>query len=372
MTVQEFVAECKKKLVPLYPPEEIIALARRALEDIFGISKIRQLTCPEAEIISVYLSDSLACGGSLGQSCAKIHRQRTISPTDVLLRLERGEPIQYISGFEYFCGEKFSVGPGVLIPRPETEELVNIIYSDIKKEFSALRALGGGISGGILQPFKIFDVCTGSGCIAWSLHKLIYNFLKEQISELSESGILSRPEILYRMLETYGCDISETAIQYAKNQGVLFSRRWPVFLRYDVLQKVHNSIDKVHSSDGEAVENASYQFFSALKSFIGKVNVMVSNPPYIVESEKILMHKNVLDFEPAVALFVSDTDPLLFYRNIADMAQSLLYPGGKLYFEINPLFAEQVQQMLVEKNFQNISIIKDIARHNRFVRAYHS
>ena len=363
MTVQEFIAECKKRLVPLYPPEEIVALARRALEDIFGISKIRQLTYPEEEIISVHPSDSLACVGSSGQSCA-----------DVLLRLERGEPIQYISGFEYFCGEKFRVGSGVLIPRPETEELVNIIYSDIKEDFSDLRALGGSTSAGLLQPFKIFDVCTGSGCIAWSIHKLLYNFLKVQISRLSESGILSKSEILYRILETYGCDISETAIQYAKNQGVLFSRRWPVFLRYDVLQKVHDSIDAGCSyserSSGEGVENVSYPIFSALKSFIGKVNVMVSNPPYIVESEKELMRKNVLDFEPAIALFVPDADPLLFYHNIADMARSLLYPGGRLYFEINPLFAEQIQQMLVEKNFQNISIIKDITRRNRFVRAY--
>ena len=109
--------------------------------------------------------------------------------------------------------------------------------------------------------------------------------------------------------------------------------------------------------------------FLALKSFIGKLDVIVSNPPYIAEKEKALMHKNVLDFEPEEALFVSDEDPLLFYRKIAEMAQELLYPGGKLYFEINPLFAEDLRAMLQEKNFSDIQISKDLAGRQRFLSA---
>ena len=105
MTVREFIDDCKRRLLPLYGKEEAASLASRALEDIFNISRTRQITYPETEIEN---------------------------PETVISRLESGEPIQYIAGFEYFCGEKFKVGPGVLIPRPETEELVNLILSDLK------------------------------------------------------------------------------------------------------------------------------------------------------------------------------------------------------------------------------------------------
>ena len=285
MTVREFIDECRKRLLPLYGKEEAASLAYRALEDIFNISRTKQITYPDTEIEN---------------------------PEPVISRLESGEPIQYIAGFEYFCGEKFKVGPGVLIPRPETEELVNLICSQAK-----LRA------NGYPQPFKVFDICTGSGCIAWSLHK-----------KLSETT----------SLESYGCDISEAALKYARNQRYLYGRRWPMFFRYDVI-------------DGD---------FKALKSFLGNLDIIVSNPPYIAEKEKALMHKNVLDFEPEEALFVSDGDPLLFYRKIAEMAQELLYPGGKLYFEINPLFAEELKALLKEKNFSDIQISKDFSGKERF------
>lgn len=289
MTVREFIDDCKRRLLPLYGKEEAASLASRALEDIFNISRTRQITYPETEIET---------------------------PETVISRLESGEPIQYIAGFEYFCGEKFKVGPGVLIPRPETEELVNLILSDFKCREKRPN----------IAPYKIFDVCTGSGCIAWTLHKR----LSETIT-----------------LETYGCDISDTALQYARSQKLLYSCRWPLFLKYDVL-------------NGD---------LNMLKSFIGKLDVIVSNPPYIAEKEKALMHKNVLDFEPEQALFVSDKDPLLFYRKIAEMAQELLYPGGKLYFEINPLFADGLEQMLKGKGFCNIRLISDLTGRIRFASA---
>ena len=288
MTIREFIDDCKRRLLPLYGKEEAASLASRALEDIFNISRTKQITYPDTEINN---------------------------PETVITRLESGEPIQYIAGFEYFCGEKFKVGPGVLIPRPETEELVNLICSE-----SNLRASE------FPKPFKIFDICTGSGCIAWSLHKKLAETMN---------------------LESYGCDISETALKYAKNQRYLYGRRWPMFFRYDVL-------------NGD---------FQALKSFIGKLDIIVSNPPYIAEKEKALMHKNVLDFEPEQALFVSDKDPLLFYRKIAEMAQELLYPGGKLYFEINPLFADGLEQMLKGKGFCNIRLISDLTGRIRFASA---
>ena len=103
-----------------------------------------------------------------------------------------------------------------------------------------------------------------------------------------------------------------------------------------------------------------------LKSFIGKLDVIVSNPPYIAEKEKEQMLKNVLDFEPKEALFVPDSNPILFYEKIAEMAKELLTPEGLLYFEINPLFADKIQQMLKDKNFQNISILEDLSGRRRF------
>ena len=180
-----------------------------------------------------------------------------------------------------------------------------------------------------MAPFKIFDICTGSGCIAWTLHKRLFETIT---------------------LETYGCDISDTALQYARSQKLLYSSRWPMFFKYDVL-------------NGD---------FSALKSFIGKLDVIVSNPPYIAEKEKDQMHKNVLDFEPKEALFVPDDNPILFYEKIADMARELLTPNGLLYFEINPLFADKIQQMLNDKNFQNISILEDLSGRRRFAKAVYS
>lgn len=295
MTVREFIDDCKRRLLPLYGKEEAASLASRALEDIFSISRTKQITYPETEI---------------GDG------------NNILDRLASGEPIQYISGFEYFCGEKFNVGPGVLIPRPETEELVTLILSDLKD-------LKNTQNKPKVAPFKIFDICTGSGCIAWTLHKRLFETIT---------------------LETYGCDISDTALQYARSQKLLYSCRWPLFLKYDVL-------------NGD---------LNMLKSFIGKLDVIVSNPPYIAEKEKEQMHKNVLDFEPKEALFVPDSNPILFYDKIAEMARELLSPGGLLYFEINPLSADKIEQMLKEKNFQNISILEDLSGHRRFAKASYS
>lgn len=361
MRIKEFIRECRTLLSHLYPAEEASAIACRALEDIFNISRTHQLTYPEEEICS---------------NASVLSKGRFSDPDEVISRLENGEPVQFIAGFEYFCGEKFRVGPGVLIPRPETEELVTLIAEDFERNYLSIapnlspksrsgakntikcsRPLQNKEVRNVFvapQPFKIFDVCTGSGCIAWSLHKKLNEILSGR-SSVSASNLLSKEldlesgtsGIPFKFLETYGCDISETALKYAKNQRYLYGRRWPMFFRYDVL-------------NGD---------FQALKSFLGNLDIIVSNPPYIAEKEKALMHKNVLDFEPEEALFVSDSDPLLFYRKIAEMAQELLYPGGKLYFEINPLYAEDLRAMLQEKNFSDIQISKDLAGRQRFLSA---
>ena len=358
MKTINFINECRQRLSSIYSPEEATAIARRALEDIYSISRTRQLTYPDEEISPAgsFQKESSFNISSADKPCVAVSlKSKCADPEKVIYRLEKGEPVQYIAGFEYFCGEKFKIGPGVLIPRPETEELVHLIAEDYERDF--LQGDAGvpenrrpeskyrgkrcrcpekqetGITFSSPQPFKIFDVCTGSGCIAWSLHKILQDAVAKRNTEIS--------------LESYGCDISETALKYAKSQRYLYGRRWPMFFRYDVL-------------NGD---------FPALKSFIGKLDIIVSNPPYIAEKEKALMHKNVLDFEPEEALFVSDEDPLLFYRKISEMAQELLYPGGRLYFEINPLFAEELEQILKEKDFCNIRFISDLTSRIRFVSA---
>ena len=358
MKITDFINVCRQRLSSIYSPEEATAIAHRALEDIYGISRTRQLTYPDEEIcptVSFQKESSFNISSAYNPCVAVSLKSKCADPEEVISRLEKGEPVQYIAGFEYFCGEKFKVGPGVLIPRPETEELVNLIAEAFERDFlpgdAGVPKYGGpeskyrgkrcqcpenqetGITFNSSQPFKIFDICTGSGCIAWSLHKLLQDAAAKKNTEIS--------------LESYGCDISETALKYAKGQRFLYGRRWPMFFRYDVL-------------NGD---------FPALKSFIGKLDIIVSNPPYIAEKEKEMMHKNVLDFEPEQALFVSDDDPLLFYRKIAEIAQELLYPGGKLYFEINPLFADELKALLLENNFSDIRISKDLTGRNRFISA---
>ena len=362
MTVGEFINECRGKLSLIYPAEEASALARKALEDIYGISRTRQLTYPDKEITALSTPSAISkrsCIPDYGIDAVETDSLHGgLNPSDVIERLASGEPVQYISGFEHFCGSKFRVGPGVLIPRPETEELVTLIAEEIKKDFvsgdiGSTSEVEESFSPERRRAFKIFDVCTGSGCIAWSLHKKLLPYF----SGIAGSEKCQKPaakNFAQKVLETYGCDISEVALQYAKNQRVSFCRLWPMFFRYDALQKVDED-----ASGG----------FGVLKSFIGKLDVIVSNPPYIAEKEKALMHKNVLDFEPEEALFVSDSNPILFYRSIADMAASLLYLGGRLYFEINPLFAEEVESMLKEKGFCNVRILKDLSGRSRFACA---
>ena len=223
--------------------------------------------------------------------------------------------MQYITNTQEFYGLNFYVDNKVLIPQPDTEILVEEALKIIRNE----------------EKNKVLDICTGSGCIAWSLHKAL-------AKSFAEKG---------KVLETYGCDISETALEYAKGQRITLDRRWPMFFLYDVL----------------------YGDFPALKSFIGKVDVMISNPPYIAEKEKENMHRNVFDFEPEQALFVPDAHPILFYEKIAGMAAELLYSGGRLYFEINPLFAKDVEFMLKEKGFSSIRILSDMFGRQRFACA---
>lgn len=252
----------------------------------------------------------LICCEILGQSTVDYYLGKDIILSSkaeqelnrILSRLGNFEPIQYIQGEARFLGRTFTVAPGVLIPRPETEELVELVL------------------GGIASDSRILDIGTGSGCIAVSLAK-----------ELPDARVT-------------GWDVSADALSVARMNNQRLGTE-VCFVQKDVLKYVPD------------------------ESVIGLYDVIVSNPPYIAESERNGMERNVLDWEPDLALFVPDADPLLFYRTIATMGIDLLRRGGKLYFEINRMFGETTVMMLSDLNYKNIYLRKDISGNDRFVIA---
>lgn len=215
-------------------------------------------------------------------------------------RLKMDEPIQYILRNAYFYGSYFRVERGVLIPRPETEELVDIILKNNKGKY------------------RMLDIGTGSGCIAVS------------VSKNNSQALVD------------AWDISDSALEVAKfnNQNLKASVQ---FSRCDVLSITH-PLSK-------------------------KYEIIVSNPPYITYEERKIMDNNVLDWEPNLALFVPNDNPLLFYRKIAELGLKLLCPNGKLYFEINQLFGKEVVNMLDKLGYQDIQLLKDMFGNDRFVIA---
>ena len=268
----------RKTLLHYYPVQEVAALSRIICCEMLGQSAV-----------DYYLGKDIILSSKEEQELETI-----------LSRLCNFEPIQYVQGFAHFLGRRFRVAPGVLIPRPETEELVEQMLKEIAPDA------------------RILDIGTGSGCIAVSLSK---ELPKAQVS---------------------AWDISEQALIIARsnNEALQSSVR---FVQCDVLTCQPTSQERY--------------------------DVIVSNPPYVLEEEKQDMERNVLDWEPSLALFVPNTDPLRFYRRIAELAMTLLESGGKLYFEINRAFGEATVAMLSEQGYTNIRIKKDISGNDRFVIA---
>lgn len=218
----------------------------------------------------------------------------------VLVRVLKGEPLQYILGEAYFYGLHLKVSPDVLIPRPETAELVDLICDENKE-----------------KDLRVLDVGTGSGAIAISLSR-----------NLAFSDVTA-------------VDISESALSIARENA----------------EKYHARVKFLHED--------IFKYSPAGESF----DIIVSNPPYITESEKKAMERNVLDYEPAGALFVPDDNPLLYYSRISTIGESALTPGGHLYFEINPKFSDRISAMLGSGGYEDIRIIEDIHRRKRFAAA---
>ncbi len=251
----------------------------------------------------------------LGLSRTDILSEKQIEPSkieaklsDVIKRVNQHEPIQYIFGEAYFFGRKFSVNPSVLIPRPETEELVRLIISEMKNR--SIHSIE------IDSKIKILDIGTGSGCIPISL-----------ALEIPDS-------------EVFAIDISEDALRIAKQNTTQLDAN----VQYSRLDILNDEIP------------------------FRNLDVMVSNPPYIAQSEKKDMSNNVVDHEPHIALFVEDEDALIFYNAIASKSKKVLRSGGLLAVEINERFGKEVADLFKHNNFQEIEIIKDLSGKDRIVK----
>ena len=221
----------------------------------------------------------------------------------ILERLNRQEPIQHVIGTTIFCGLEFEVSPDVLIPRPETEDLVRLIMHDFADRTDEV---------------PILDIGTGSGCIAITLSRF-----------LPQSAVT-------------GWDVSEDALTLARHNAQT--------LKGDVaftIQDILNVPD----------------------TFEQRFRVVVSNPPYVTRSEAADMDQNVLHYEPDLALFVDDNDPLVFFKAVADFCVRHLMPDGACYVEINERFGEATRQVFAERGFTNIQVYKDIHGKDRSIRA---
>lgn len=245
--------------------------------------------------------------------CGKIEKLTTVEQKDlnhIIQRLETGEPVQYVLGEAEFGGRTFHVEPGVLIPRPETYELCQWIMEERRGKKEEGRNT------------SILDIGTGSGCIACTL-----------AAELADA-------------EVTAWDISDDALRIATENAKRTN--------------VHVSFEKVDVLNTSLLNR---------ESPATGLDIIVSNPPYICNKERATMERNVLEHEPELALFVPDDDPLLFYRTIARFAAKTLNPGGALYFEINPLYVSEMQQMLSEEGFSHTEIRNDQFGKQRFTKS---
>ncbi|MBS1523938.1 MAG: peptide chain release factor N(5)-glutamine methyltransferase [Bacteroidetes bacterium] len=283
-TVKQVSADFSEQLSTIYEANEVNSLCMIVLENVVNISSAKIKAFPETGI-STPDSERI---------------------TNILTRLATGEPIQYILGYTEFYGLTFNVNPSVLIPRPETEELVDWILSSVR---SSELAVG-----------KFLDIGTGSGCIPISL--------KKNLPEAEVSAI----------------DISPEALQTAKENAEL-NKVNINFIENDILNPTNHSLLTTHYS------------------------LIVSNPPYVTLEDKKLMHTNVTDFEPHTALFVPEDDPLIFYKAIADFASTHLEKDGLLFFEINESYGKQIVNLLNSRLFINIELRKDMSGKDRMIRA---
>ena len=277
--MRRIIKSIREELSGTYPTGEIDAIAHILATDLLHISET-----------TYFLRDEVS-----------LTPEKETLLADALQRLKKDEPLQYIIGETEFCGLRFRVNPSVLIPRPETGELVRMIAAENKG-----------------RKCRILDIGTGSGCIAVTLAK-----------ELGQSTVSA-------------WDISPEALATATENSLLNGTE-VTFSQHDILSYTPTGNDRYE--------------------------IIVSNPPYIKELEKSGMESNVLKWEPSIALFVPDSDPLLFYRTIAQKAREMLTADGRLYFEINREHGEDTCTMLASLGYKEIRLHKDFADNDRMVSA---
>lgn len=275
--MNKVLASIDKALAGLYDAAELESVKKALCLELLGINRI-----------SYYTKDALAPDA-----------ERDSRLENALARLAKGEPLQYVLGYSPFCGLNFKVDGHVLIPRPETAELVDWVAADARE------------SGALL------DIGTGSGCIAVTL--------------------------AYRLphWKVTGWDVSDGALEVARENSRM---------------------------NGTDVEFSRVDILSAPALEYG-LDVIVSNPPYVMEQEKRDMENRVLSYEPHLALFVPDDDALRFYRAIAELGRKALKKDGALYFEINPLKASAMEEMLVSYGYHDVEIRLDIFGKKRMIKA---
>ena len=278
-SVAKVIKSFKNELAEIYPLTEINSIIEIVFEHTIGFSKTdlfvkSDVLLPEKQIKNLQF---------------------------VLSRLKNNEPVQYVLKETVFFDLTFKVAPGVLIPRQETEELVDWVKKDTNKQMY----------------LKVLDIGTGSGCIAISLAANLRN------------------------AEVSAFDVSEKALEIAKNNADL-NKVLVNFEKKNILMHQH------------AIESQ-------------KFDIIVSNPPYVLGKEKKLMSKNVLDYEPELALFVEDDDPLLFYKAIVNYSKLNLAKNGKLYFEINEAYGKEVKKLMIDSGFINVELRKDLNGKDRMV-----
>lgn len=285
MLLSQFIKSATTVLQNLYPTEEARSVVLLLCESVLGTKSYTHIIEPAFSVSP----ESLAI----------------LEPA--LDRLSKGEPVQYVLGFAEFCGRKFNVSSAVLVPRPETELLCHEALR-IAENFSGKK-----------RKIRILDLCTGSGCIAWTM-------------------ALSVPNS-----EVVAVDISAEALAVAASQHFPDADgSSPRFVIADVL-------DTENFPD------------------LGKFDMILSNPPYIMDSEKDGMRPNVLDYEPVIALFVPDDDPLLFYRQILLLGKRILATGGFGIFEINENLGPELLALVKKMGFSKSFLLKDLGGKDRFV-----
>ena len=286
MVIKDFKNFFKNSLSEIYPTTEIDSFFFLLMEEYLDLQRIDTVLKPDF----------------------KIDEENLSILKKALARLQKEEPIQYIIGKTEFYGLPFLVDENTLIPRPETEELVEWVLEEV----GSLK-----LEAGSDKSLSILDIGTGSGCIPISLAK--------NLSEVKISAI----------------DVSVEALNIAKKNAALHKVAVN-FLQVDILQ----------------TEKLSQKF-----------DIIISNPPYVRELEKVEIQNNVLQNEPHLALFVSDKNPLIFYDKIADLAKNNLTKNGLLFFEINQYLGKETCDLLEDKGFKNISLKKDLFGNDRMIKA---